>query len=134
MTMGAAQADLSIEVSTPMSTYRSYSLSAAPCIANANKKVFEIVVQLHPSAQRVALPLYNAESHLQTQLEIQRHVILCTRLNCIHFLLICKKRAKSFSCSECVDPILTHHIGRCVFGHSNNSFLVTFYRHHRLPF
>ncbi|KRY08541.1 hypothetical protein T12_4351 [Trichinella patagoniensis] len=64
MTMGAAQVDLSIGVSTPMSTYRSNSFSTAPCIANANGKVFEIVVQLHPSAQRVPLPLYNAESHI----------------------------------------------------------------------
>ncbi|KRZ54928.1 hypothetical protein T02_10917 [Trichinella nativa] len=78
--MGAAQADLSIEVSTPMSTYRSNSFSAAPCIANANEKVFEIVVQLHPSAQRVP---YNAESHLQTQLEIQRtrHFVYATQLH-----------------------------------------------------
>ncbi|KRY33219.1 hypothetical protein T01_9210 [Trichinella spiralis] len=38
--MDAAQADLSIGVSTPMSTYRSNSSSTASCIANANGKGF----------------------------------------------------------------------------------------------
>ncbi|KRY33272.1 conserved hypothetical protein [Trichinella spiralis] len=40
VTMGAAQADLSIGVSTPMSTYRSNSFPTASCIANANGKGF----------------------------------------------------------------------------------------------
>ncbi|KRY55124.1 hypothetical protein T03_14439 [Trichinella britovi] len=38
MTMRTAQADLSIWVSTPMSTYRSNSFSTASCIVNANGK------------------------------------------------------------------------------------------------
>ncbi|XP_003367119.1 conserved hypothetical protein [Trichinella spiralis] len=40
VTMDAPQADLSIDVSTPMSSYRSNSFPTASCIANANGKGF----------------------------------------------------------------------------------------------
>ncbi|KRY40735.1 hypothetical protein T01_1771 [Trichinella spiralis] len=120
VTIGAAQADLSIGISTPMSTYRSNSFSTASCIVNANGKWYNSIPQLN-----VCLYLCTMlKAIFKHNWKFSAHVILCTRLNCINFLLICKERAKSFSCSECVDPILTHHIGHSVFGHSNNSFLV----------
>ncbi|KRY40717.1 hypothetical protein T01_4760 [Trichinella spiralis] len=107
VTMGAAQADLSIGVSTPMPTYRCNSFPTASCIANANGKGFR---------NTGTTPFFSSTCIFE-HLEIQRtrHFVYATQL---HFLLICKERAKSFSCSECVDPILTHHIGRSVFGHS----------------
>ncbi|KRX13728.1 hypothetical protein T07_912 [Trichinella nelsoni] len=94
--MWAAQADLPIGVITPMSTYRSNSFSTASCNANANGKVFETVVQLRPSAQRVPLPLYNAEGHLQTQLEIQRtrHFVYATQLHSLPSYL--QRESKEF--------------------------------------